>query len=116
LIEALREAACAGQATWRYSGAMSCHSMTDDEIFQTLRPLCARVLSVEPADVTRGVDLRRELGADSLDLAELAMSVEDAFGLPMEEEAAARARTLEDVIGLIRSGLDGEPRLAGRPA
>ncbi|WP_395104451.1 phosphopantetheine-binding protein [Actinomadura sp. SCN-SB] len=89
--------------------------MTDDEIFQLLRPLCARVLSVEPADVTPAADLRRELGADSLDLAELAMSVEDVFGLAVQEEATGRARTVGDVIGLIRSGLDGESRLAGRP-
>jgi acyl carrier protein len=96
--------------------------MTDDEIFQTLRPVCARVLSVEPADITHGADLRRELGADSLDLAELAMAVEDVFGLAVDEEAAGRSRTVADVVGLIRAGLDlgagldGDRRFAGRPA
>jgi acyl carrier protein len=80
--------------------------MTDDEILRTLRPLWARALLVEPADVTRGADLRLELGADSLDLAELALAAEEAFGLAVDEESARRARTVADLIDVLRATPD----------
>ncbi|MFC4013834.1 acyl carrier protein [Nonomuraea purpurea] len=79
--------------------------MSDDEVFQELRSICAKILSVDPAVITRDADLREELEADSLDMAELAAATEDRFALVVDLETAKAARTLEDVVMLVRAAL-----------
>ncbi|GAA2628834.1 acyl carrier protein [Actinomadura fulvescens] len=80
--------------------------MSDDEIFQELRSICARILSVDPATITRDIDLRQELEADSLDMAELAAAAEDRFGLVIRLDDTSRVRTPTDVISLVRHGIN----------
>ncbi|MEU6719127.1 phosphopantetheine-binding protein [Nonomuraea sp. NPDC046802] len=77
--------------------------MSDDEVFQELRSICAKILSVDPAVITRDADLREELEADSLDMAELAAATEDRFALVVDLETAKAARTLQDVVMLVRA-------------
>ncbi|MFC4116950.1 acyl carrier protein [Nonomuraea zeae] len=77
--------------------------MSDDEVFQELRVICAKILSVDPADITQDVDLRDELEADSLDMAELAAATEDRFALFVDLDTAKQARTLADVVTLVRA-------------
>lgn len=78
--------------------------MDDDEIFQQLRAICAKILSVEPALITPDTDLREDLEADSLDLAELVAATEDHFKLVVGLDTAKQARTLADVTMLVRAG------------
>ncbi|GAA3566572.1 hypothetical protein GCM10022419_054050 [Nonomuraea rosea] len=77
--------------------------MSDDEVFQELRVICAKILSVDPSDITQDVDLREELEADSLDMAELAAATEDRFALIVDLDTAKQARTLADVVTLVRA-------------
>ncbi|MEV4090550.1 phosphopantetheine-binding protein [Nonomuraea fuscirosea] len=79
-------------------------SMTEDEIFHQLRAICARILSVDPARIAPDTDLREELDADSLDMAELAAASEDRFQLVVDLDTAKQARTLADVTSLVRAG------------
>ncbi|HEX2313725.1 MAG TPA: acyl carrier protein [Thermomonospora sp.] len=84
--------------------------MTDDDVHDALRAVCAEVLHVDEAEVAADADLRADLKADSMDLAELAVEVERRFGPVMDRRAAADARTVGDVAALIRRGMDTAER------
>jgi len=60
-------------------------------------------LGVETADVTREKSFVEDLNADSLDLTELIMSLEERFGLEIKEEDAAKLKTVGDVIDHIEN-------------
>ncbi|MFB4278105.1 MULTISPECIES: acyl carrier protein [unclassified Nonomuraea] len=78
--------------------------MTEEQIFHQLRAICAKILSVDPALITPETDLREELEADSLDMAELAAASEDRFKLVVDLDTAKQARTLADVTALVHAG------------
>ncbi|MEV0612124.1 phosphopantetheine-binding protein [Nonomuraea sp. NPDC050404] len=78
--------------------------MTEDEIFHELRTICARILSVDAELITPDTDLREELEADSLDMAELAAASEDRFRFAVDLDTAKQARTLADVATLVLAG------------
>ncbi|WP_028845861.1 acyl carrier protein [Thermodesulfatator atlanticus] len=44
-----------------------------------------------------------DLGADSLDLVELVMAMEEAFGMEISDEEAEKLRTVKDVIDYVKS-------------
>ncbi|MFI7134482.1 acyl carrier protein [Nonomuraea sp. NPDC050153] len=77
--------------------------MSDEEVFQELRSICAKILTVDPALLSRDVDLREELEADSLDMAEIAAAMEDRFKLTVDLDTAQQARTLADVVALLQA-------------
>ncbi len=60
-------------------------------------------LGVEADAVTREKSFVQDLNADSLDLTELIMSLEERFGLEIKEEDAAKLKTVGDVIAHIEN-------------
>lgn len=85
-------------------------SENTDEIAELLRGICARILVVDPADVTPHARLHEDLGADSLDFAELGMALEDELGLALAQEDFRGVTTVGDVAELARRhrGADAE--------
>ncbi|MCK2220342.1 acyl carrier protein [Actinomadura sp. ATCC 31491] len=71
--------------------------MSDEEILTVVRERCASILKVDPSRVTEDARLREDLEADSLDLAELHVTLEDEWG-PLPREALADVRTVGDVL------------------
>jgi len=61
-------------------------------------------LAVEPADVTLEANFIEDLGADSLDLVELIMALEEEFGLSIPDEEAENIKT----VGQALAYLEGE--------
>jgi acyl carrier protein len=64
-------------------------------------------LVIEQLDVTREECLLEasfidDLGADSLDLVELIMEMEEVFGLEIEDEELEKIRTIQDVIDFLK--------------
>ena len=55
--------------------------MSMEEIFQTMRELVAEQFAMEPAEVTMETSFEEDLGADSVDLAELVMAIEEEFDM-----------------------------------
>ena len=53
--------------------------MAIEEIFQTMKELVAEQFAVEPASVTMETTFEEDLGADSVDLVELVMAMEEEF-------------------------------------
>jgi acyl carrier protein len=60
--------------------------VSDDQKFEAFRKCAVEVLSVEPDQVTREARFAEDLDADSLDLVELVMALEEEFGVSVEEE------------------------------
>jgi acyl carrier protein len=60
-------------------------------------------LGVERSEVTPEAVFVDDLGADSLDLVELIMAMEEEFGMEIADEEAEKLRTVQDVISFVTS-------------
>lgn len=60
--------------------------MAKEEIFDKLKELVVDQLGVEEDEVTMEATMQDDLGADSLDLVDLVMSVEEEFGVKVADE------------------------------
>ena len=64
---------------------------------ERIRGVVARQLGVERADVVPEANLYDDLGADSLELVELLMALEDEFDIEVPEDVAETITTIADV-------------------
>ncbi|MGN8773482.1 acyl carrier protein [Candidatus Weimeria sp. HCP3S3_B5] len=67
-----------------------------------LKKIIADVLSVDPDDITSDTTFIDDLGADSLDVYQIIMAVEDELGIEIDENQAEKIRTVGDAVDLIR--------------
>jgi acyl carrier protein len=72
-----------------------------DEIFAMVRDHLSTELELEPSEITDGTRFREDLDADSLDLYELVMELEDTYGVPMSEEEAAKILTVGQAVDFV---------------
>lgn len=81
--------------------------MSVDEIFQTMRDLVSEQFAMEPAEVTMDTSFEEDLGADSVDLVELVMAMEEEFELGMAQEDEVKAlKTVGDAVNYVASKLN----------
>ncbi len=73
-----------------------------DKIFIKVRKLIADHLRVDEARITMETAFKEDLRADSLDLVELIMGLEETFDLEIEETAAENIKTVGDAVGYIQ--------------
>ncbi|MGP3971722.1 acyl carrier protein [Streptomyces sp. 6N223] len=71
------------------------------DVWEALRPLCARVMSVPPEAVVPQARLVADLGADSLDVTELEAASEELFGVSLRGTDKTGVSTVGDVADLI---------------
>jgi len=72
-----------------------------DENFERFTKCAVEVLSVDAGQVTRGASFADDLDADSLDLVELIMALEEEFGVTVEEEELEGITTIGGAYDLI---------------
>jgi len=72
--------------------------------FETLRDLIVEELDVAADKVTLEASFIDDLGADSLDLFEMVMSIEDEFGVAIPNEELANVKTVQDVLNYAAKG------------
>ncbi len=65
--------------------------MTDLE--QQLRTLISKELGINEEEITRDASFKGDLGADSLDVVEIALVTEEEFGIAIDDDAADRLDT-----------------------
>jgi len=72
--------------------------MNRDEVFNLVRDHLAEELEVDPSKIAEETRFKQDLDADSLDLYELVMELEDRYGISVSEEQAARIETVGDAV------------------
>jgi acyl carrier protein len=75
--------------------------MDREEVMKLVRDHLATELEVDPAKIEAGTRFREDLDADSLDLYELVMELEDRYGLRVSEEEAAELATVGDAVEFV---------------
>ena len=75
--------------------------MTRDEILTLVRTHLAEELEVDAAKIDEGTRFKEDLDADSLDLYELVMELEDRYGISVSEEQAARIGTVGEAVEFV---------------
>ena len=76
--------------------------MSAEEIFQVMRDLVSEQFALEPAEVTMETSFEEDLGADSVDLVELVMAMEEEFEVgEVQEEDLGKLKTVGDAVNYI---------------
>ncbi len=66
-----------------------------------LQSIVGKQLGINPAKVRPEADFGKELGADSLDVVELVMAIEDEFEMDIEDKSASQIATVQDALDYI---------------
>ena len=76
-------------------------SMDRDDVLAKVREHLANELEVEADSINDSTRFKEDLDADSLDLYELVMELEDSYGIRVSEEEAARIKTVGDAVDFV---------------
>ena len=72
-------------------------------VFDRIRADLANQFSIDPSSITRETDIMNDLGADSLDLVELIMSLEEEYGINVTDESVYEHKTVGEIADFIES-------------
>jgi len=76
--------------------------VTKDSIFEKVRDIIVDQLDVDSAEVIPEASFIDDLGADSLDIVELIMALEEEFEIEIPDEDAEKITTVQDAIDYIK--------------
>lgn len=79
--------------------------MTRDEIYEALRKTLAEELEIDNSKISLEANFKDDLEADSLHLVELAMELEDNYGISIPDEVALELTTVGSVVDYIAEKL-----------
>ena len=80
--------------------------MPVEEILQVMQRLVAEQFAMEPSDVTMDTSFEGDLGADSVDLVELVMAMEEEFEIgEVQEEELSGLKTVGDAVNFLAGKL-----------
>ncbi len=72
-------------------------------VVDKVKNLIAQQLGKDISDITEEKEIVKDLGADSLDVVEMLMSLEEEFNITVPEEDAINIKTVGDIINLIEN-------------
>jgi acyl carrier protein len=76
-------------------------AVSREEVMAKVREHLASELEVPIDDISGPTRFREDLDADSLDLYELVMELEDTYGIKVSEEEASRIETVDDAVDFV---------------
>ena len=74
-----------------------------ETMFEKVQAILARQLRVDPAKVVPEAQIKKDLGADSLDILQLLMRIEDQYGIVIPDRALATFETVADVVSYLET-------------
>ena len=77
------------------------------EELEKLKSIVASVLNLDPGEITPETTFIEDLGADSLDVFQIIMDLEDAFDIKIPQEEAEKITTVGEAAELIRAATEG---------
>ena len=75
--------------------------MKRDEVLALVRQHLAEELEVDIEKIDEGTRFKQDLDADSLDLYELVMELEDRYAISVSEQQASQIETVGDAVGFV---------------
>jgi acyl carrier protein len=83
---------------------------TREEVLDLVRSHLSEELGIDASGIEQGTRFREDLEADSLDLVELVMELEDRYGIRITDEEAERIKTVGQAIDFVLSHVPANPR------
>jgi acyl carrier protein len=77
-----------------------------EDVYDRMKKIIVEQLGVDEADVTPQASFVEDLNADSLDLVELIMSLEEEFNLEISDEDAEKIHTVSDALEYVTEHLE----------
>ena len=74
--------------------------------FEKLKKIIAEVLNVDPDEITMETTFQDDLGADSLDVYQIIMGIEEEFDIEIPAETAEQVTTVEDAVEMIKNSVN----------
>ena len=78
--------------------------------FERVKKVLVDELNVDPNLVTPGFSLRDQMDADSLDMVEILLCMEEAFDIRIEEQTAQRMNTVQDLVEHVEQQLEKQDK------
>lgn len=72
-------------------------------VLERVKQLIAEQMNIDESKLTPGSDIIKDLGADSLDIVEMLMNLEEEWGLVIDDEDVPTLHTIGDVVAYIES-------------
>lgn len=79
--------------------------MEKEEVLKRINSIVISQLSVDPSQVHPDANFTEDLGADSLDIVELILSLEEAFDIEIPDEVASDISTIQEAATIIAKKL-----------
>jgi len=67
-------------------------------MYEEVKTILARQLRIAPERVTLDAQIKKDLGADSVDILQLLMRLEDDYGITIPDQSLAKFETVNDVV------------------
>ena len=74
--------------------------------FEKLKKIIAEVLNVDPDEITMETTFQDDLGADSPDVYQIIMGIEEEFDIEIPAESAEQVTTVEEAVEMIKNAVN----------
>ena len=74
------------------------NTMKTNDMFEKVQTILAKQLRIDASKITMDSLIKKELGADSLDILQLLMRIEDQYGIVIPDQELAHFNTVGDVV------------------